>query len=409
MNKERIEKNLSILNSFSDKGKGINRIAYSDIENKALEHLIEQFREENLEVKEDSAGNLIARRAGINNSLPAVAFGSHIDTVYEAGQYDGTIGVIAALEVIKYLNEESIMTKAPLEIIVFSCEESSRFGISTVGSKAMTGQLNTDDLIHLKDKENISFKEAVEKRGLNVEEFIKAKRSNGELNYFVELHIEQGPRLEKENKDIGVVTSIAAPTRYHINISGKASHSGTTPMSYRKDAFLAASEIALGIEQYALQEEEFNSVATVGECVVKPGAMNIVPGQVEMKLDIRGTSMDSLNRIKNKMREKIYKVKTQRELEIEVKLISEEYPVEMGEEIIEEIKHQCKNNNLSYVEMPSGAGHDAMNMTDICSTAMIFIPSKDGLSHNPLEYSSIDQIIKGTLLLKDTVISLANK
>lgn len=409
MNQKRFEKTLSILNSYSEEGEGINRIAYSDIENKALKYLVEQFKEEGLEIREDPAGNLIARREGTHSSMSAVAFGSHIDTVYEAGRYDGALGVVAGLELIRHLNEESILTEAPLEVIIFACEESARFGISTVGSKAMTGQLNTKELIHLTDKENISFKKAIEKRGLNIDEFVKAKRDYEELSCFVELHIEQGPRLEKENKDIGVVTSIAAPTRYQINISGVASHSGTTPMSYRKDAFLAASEISLGIEQYALQEERFNSVATVGECIVKPGAMNVVPGHVEMKVDIRGTEMVSINRIKNKMQKKVNEVKTQRGLDIEVNLISEEYPVEMGTELINEIKQQCIKNDLSYIEIPSGAGHDAMNMAKLCATAMIFIPSKDGLSHNPLEYSSIDQIMKGAVLLKDTVISLANK
>lgn len=409
MNQKGFEKTLSILNSYSEEGAGINRIAYSDMENKALQYLIEQFREEGLEIKEDPAGNLLARREGEDPSLPAIAFGSHIDTVYEGGQYDGAIGVVAALEVMRHLNEEEIKTAAPLEVIVFACEESSRFGISTVGSKAMTGQLETSELKSLTDKENISFKEAVEKRGLDIDNFVKARRNDGELNCFVELHIEQGPRLEKENKDIGVVTSIAAPTRYHIDIFGTASHSGTTPMRYRKDAFLAASEIALSLEEYALQEEEFNSVATAGNCVVRAGAMNVVPGHVEMQVDIRGTSVESIERIKHKLIEKIEKVKKQRALDINADLISEETPVKMSGKLTEELKIQCEKNDFSYIEMPSGAGHDAMNMSRICPAAMIFIPSENGLSHNPLEYSSMEQIMKGAVLLKDTVLSLAKK
>lgn len=407
MNKKRFAEALTKLNTYSLEGEGVNRLAYSNKEKNALKFLMDEFSKEGLEVYEDSAGNVIARRNGSNPDLNAVAVGSHIDTVYEAGGYDGTIGVIAGLEIIRFLNENDISTERAIEVIIFACEESARFGLSTIESKAMTGTLLMSDLEDLKDKNNVSFAAAIKKRNLRIENFLESSKEEKKIDYFIELHIEQGPVLENEQLDIGIVTDIAAPTRFQIEFLGQASHSGTTPMIYRKDAFTAASEFSLFLESMMAEEIEYNTVTTIGECIVKPGAMNVVPGNVEMKVDVRGVSVASINRVVSKIYSKLEEIEETRNVRSNTKVISQENPVSMSESLIEILEAKSVENEFTYKKMNSGAGHDAMNMASICPTAMIFVPSKDGISHNPKEYTSTDQIMKGVSLLKDAVIDLA--
>lgn len=409
MNKDRFEKTLTKLNSFSENGKGLNRLAYSVQEKNAVSFLINELIKEDLEVNEDTAGNIMAKRKGRNTNLKPVAMGSHIDTVYEGGRFDGSIGVIAGLEIIRFLNEHNIITERTIEIIIFACEESSRFGTSTIGSKSLSGQLKLHELKKLEDKNNVSFEDAIRTRGLEINKFLECKLEKNSIYSFIELHIEQGPVLDKDKLDIGIVTDIAAPTRFQIEFIGESSHSGTTPMTYRKDAFLAACEFALILEELALEEKRFNTVGTVGECIVNPGAMNVVPGDTLVKVDIRGISSDSINRVVEKLYSNMEKIKEKRKIKSNIEVLSQEKPVKMSQSVVDILKKQCSNLDYSYVEMYSGAGHDAMNMSKLCPTAMIFVPSKNGLSHNPEEFTSMDQIMKGVVLLKDTVIELANE
>jgi len=404
---KRIENTLKELNKFSDPGEGINRLAYTDVERRATQYIIDLCEQEGMKVNVDAVGNVIARREGTDPALPAVAFGSHIDSVYEAGAYDGTVGIVAALEVIRSLNDNDIETEHPLEVIVFACEESARFGFSTLGSKAMAGVLEKEDIADLKDKNGISIQGEFSKYSLNIGEMKQAARSKEELKVFIELHIEQGPVLEKEGKQIGIVTGIAGPTRFKLQIQGEASHSGSTPMHYRKDAFLGAAEIALALEAVAQSEAPRGTVATVGVCDVKPGAMNIIPGMVEMKIDIRGTSVESKEVIIKALDNAIHQIKMQRELNINRTKMSDDKPINMDGSMIDSTKETCEKKGLSYRLMPSGAGHDAMNMAQLSPAALLFIPSKNGLSHNPEEYTSLDQIAVGTDLLKEEVLKWA--
>lgn len=409
LNIKRLQNTLKKLNQFTDPGQGINRLAYTKTERNARRFLIDLFKEENMTVKLDAVGNIIARREGIDPNLPAVAFGSHIDSVYEAGRYDGTIGVLAALEVIRSLNEQSIMTEHPLEVISFACEESSRFGISTLGSKAMAGLLKKEELSILRDKDNLLLKDVFEENSLNLDKLKSAERKKENLKSFFELHIEQGPVLEKEKKQIGVVTGIASPSRFILQITGRASHSGTTPMSYRKDAFLGAAEIALALESAAISEASNETVATTGVCEVKPGGMNIVPGYVELQIDIRGTSTESKKKVINVLYKTIQKAENSRNLSVLATKITDEKPLKINEAIIADFKEICAANNYSYQLMHSGAGHDAMNMALLCPTGLIFIPSKNGLSHNPDEFSTYEQIAIGATLLEQQVLKSAKK
>ncbi len=399
----------SNITSYGESNQGINRIAYSEEEQRALEYLKEIALVNQLLVKKDAIGNLIIRRKGIDESLPIVAMGSHIDSVYNGGKFDGVIGVVAGLEILFSLNDASIRTKRSIELIVFACEESARFGTATIGSKAMIGNLKKSELLKLKDKDEITFKDALNNLGLDLNQLSTVKRQATEFLSFIELHIEQGPILEEKNKDIGIVTGVAAPTRFKIIVLGEASHSGSTPMNYRKDALAGASEITLSLEEIAIKEAHYKTVATIGASNVYPGAMNVIPGQVELLVDIRSINRQSKFRVVEKFTRIVNEICKRRNLKFEIQLLSDEVPTLMNERIIEYTKEICETLNYSYQKIPSGAGHDAMNMASLCKTGMIFVSSRDGLSHNPNEFTKLNDIEKGIKVLESLVVKLANE
>lgn len=407
MNRERLEKTFEEINKFTKTGKGMNRLAYSLEEREALKYIEDICIAEGMDTIIDSCGNLIATRDGEDSSLPAVACGSHIDTVYEGGKYDGTIGVLLGLEAIRSLNDNKIKTIHPIELIVFACEESSRFGVSTIGSKAMAGNLDIESISNLKDKNEISIKEAFKASNLEFASLDKCKRLEGELAAFLELHIEQASYLEDHELQIGVVTGIAAPTRLKVMVKGIAAHSGSTSMLNRNDALLGGAEIALLVEKLAKEETIRDTVGTVGVFDIKPGAMNVVPGYAEMKIDIRGIHKDSKEVVLKGLTEGIDEIAKNRALEITWEIMSHEDPALTDKNIQEKLISNCQGLGLKYTLMPSGAGHDAMNMARICPTGMIFIPSKDGISHNPDEYTSMEDIHRGGKLLEETLLDLA--
>ncbi|MNO87670.1 putative hydrolase [compost metagenome] len=395
------------INQYNSGEKGITRIAYTNEEQTCTSAFMRMCKAENLDIRMDHCGNVIARRNGKIEGLPPVVMGSHLDTVYQGGKYDGVVGVTAALEVIKRLNEKGIETDHPIEIISFACEESSRFGISTVGSKVMSGLFQKEKYRSLKDKDGITMEKAFSLCALDYNSIDQASRGDEELKAFFELHIEQGPVLINNQKKIGIVTGIAAPVRLHIQISGKASHSGTTPMNMRKDAFLGASEIALELEKAAKLEHEFGTVATLGVIDILNGAMNVVPGEVEIKIDIRSTSVASRQRVLDHLYQTINSVQETRQLAIESTEIISEEPVLLSDEISHVLESICEEKGILSQRMISGAGHDAMNMNKLCPVGLIFVPSVDGLSHHPNEYTDMDDIIMGIDILEEVVLRYA--
>ncbi|WP_245832944.1 M20 family metallo-hydrolase [Oceanobacillus timonensis] len=392
MSLHRIQEMLSQFNRIGYTKDGMNRMAYTDSERKAKEFFKEICESENVSVRMDHAGNMIAYREGLDPTLPPVLTGSHLDTVTNGGKYDGVVGVVAAIELIRRLNEQQIRTNHPIEVIGFAAEESSRFGIATIGSKGMAGILEPCNVKNLKDKNNVSLETAFSQAGLNLSHAEGASRENEDIKAFFEVHIEQGPVLEREQLDIGVVTGIAAPTRLKVTVEGKASHSGTTPMDLRKDAFLGAAEIGIAVEKAAIAEADKGTVATVGECTIAPGAMNIVPELAEMQIDIRSVDMNSKQNVLKHVEKVIKNVETKRGLLVHSELLTNDEPVILEENVTSSILRTCKQLGVSYREMPSGAGHDAMNMAKLCPTGLIFIPCRDGLSHHKDEFSSLDAI-----------------
>lgn len=398
------------LDTFNEIGlteKGMNRIAFTENESKAKSLFKKICKNEGLSIEEDDIGNVIARREGEDPSLSPVTTGSHLDTVINGGKYDGTAGIVSALEVIRRLNAKKIKTKHPIEIICFTAEESSRFGISTIGSKFMTGKLNIEQIKNVKDSSGTTLKEALENVGKKVIKIEKSLKQNKPLKSFFEVHIEQGPLLENNQKNIGIVTGIASPTRYEILIKGKASHSGTTPMHLRNDAFLGAAELSLAIDEIAKKEADKGTVATVGNCVVSPGAMNVVPETSKIQVDIRGINSSSKLKVSAEIQEVSKQIKSSRNLEISIYQLMEDKPVELDQNIIESIEETCNILDVPFQKMISGAGHDAMHMADICPTGLIFIPCKDGLSHHKEEFTSFNSIKIGCDVLENEIIKEA--
>ncbi|WP_332237460.1 Zn-dependent hydrolase [Sporolactobacillus sp. KGMB 08714] len=395
------------MNQFGKTDNGMTRLAYSKEEQGVTDYFIACCRASGLAVTFDPAGNVIARRPGEDPDLPAVGLGSHLDTVYEGGQYDGVVGTLAALEIVRDLNDRKIRTRRPIDIFSFACEESSRFGFSMIGSKLMAGLIKKEDIAKLTDKQGETIQSIFTRRGLDFDKVEEAGRSPHSLAAFLELHIEQGPILEAQNREIGVVTGIAAPTRFSICVKGHAAHSGSTPMNQRHDALIGAAEIALELEKAARREMAYGTVATVGDIEIEPGAMNVVPGETNLKVDIRSISRPSKNRVVQHLYETIDRLEQTRHLRIERTMISDEEPVRLDGQVIASFEKACKKLKASYVKMPSGAGHDTMNMAALCPAGMIFIPSVGGISHHPDEHTDLSQIVKGIEILEETVLQWA--
>ncbi|MEK4909362.1 MULTISPECIES: Zn-dependent hydrolase [unclassified Niallia] len=405
--KRRYEELLNNMNQYNSGTKGITRVAFTNEEQACSHAFMRLCKNEGLEIRMDYCGNIIARREGKQKDLPPVVIGSHLDTVYQGGKYDGVVGVTAGLEVIKRLNEQNLETEHPIEIISFACEESSRFGVSTVGSKAMAGTLQKEKYRHLKDKDGITFEKALSLCALRFDQLDLASRATERFQAFFELHIEQGPILMNTNKKIGIVTGVAAPVRFIIEVKGAASHSGTTPMNMRKDALLGASELALALEEAAKEEQHNGTVATIGVLSIPMGAMNVVPGTVEMKVDIRSTSTASRNKVLTALLKKMEDVQERRGLTITSQEISKEEPVQLSKELTFQIEKICLEKKLPYQWMQSGAGHDAMNMTSFGPVGLIFIPSLNGISHHPDEHTDLDDILIGIDVLEAAVLQQA--
>ncbi|KJS20573.1 MAG: peptidase M20 [Clostridiaceae bacterium BRH_c20a] len=409
VNVKRLQRDFDNIAQFGQLANGgVTRLAFSQADLQARTYLKQVMVELKLEVYIDAFGNMRGRREG-QLSLPPVVIGSHLDTVPDGGHYDGVVGLIGALEVIRVLNNNKIITPRPIEIINFSCEESSRFRAGTLGSKVLIGKITKEALKQLADKDGISLYEALEKSGFNPEDIDNSRIYPGEIFAFIEMHIEQGPVLEQEKHHVGIVTAIAAPTRYKVIIEGRADHSGNTPMYMRKDALTAASELILGVEEIAKNQAGEKTVGTVGYIYAQPGAMNVVPGRVELGIDIRDINMEDKKSAVGKVIKLISDIQERREIIINYEQLSDEEPVVLSEKVIKTIEEEAKTQNLSYKIMPSGAGHDAMYMANVTDVGMIFIPSIGGVSHNINEYSRMEDVAKGTELLLGATLKLTQE
>ena len=404
--RERLVKDFDAMAQLTAPGEGINRLAFTDADWAGRQYIIDCMTDAGLSVEIDDFGNVIGYKIGKKPDLPAVMVGSHTDSVPNGGNYDGVVGVLSAIEVIRSMIDDGYEHDHTIAVVDFMCEESGRFGNATLGSKAMRGELTLQDLHHLVDKQGISLYEALKGRNLNPDgiETMAYKRP---VKSFTEIHIEQGKVLEHEQKTIGIVTGIAAPERFYVTIRGNADHSGATPMNLRHDALCGASKIILGIEEIASMQEEPPVVGTVGVVEVTPGAMNVIPGAVKLGVDIRSISKVARNSVVTFVKEFIDITAEKRGLSYTIETIAQDHPVEMHPAMIREIEEAVKSVGVEYMTIPSGAGHDAMHWAEVVPTGMIFIPCRDGISHNPAEFAEMDDIVTGAAVLDKVLRKLS--
>ncbi|MGH7775267.1 MAG: Zn-dependent hydrolase [Candidatus Binatia bacterium] len=413
INKRRL---LHDLNAVSRIGLGdhgsVTRLVFSIKELRSRQLLIHLITQAGLEIHIDRIGNIFGRLNGSNPRAPAVLAGSHLDTVVQGGKFDGPVGVIGALEAVRTLKENKVPLSSPVEVVCFIGEESSRFGFSTLGSSLVAGQVHKEDLANAVDAQGTKLEDILSSLGIYRDNLASLKRDPETLKAYLELHIEQGPILEVKNKKIGLVTSIAAPTRFKAVFTGQADHSGTTPMEMRKDALVAAANLITYIEEVC---SEFSSmdkgrvVGTVGAMKIEPGVINAIPGKAELSVDIRSISAEAKERVANLVRDRAKEIAQRRNIAVELLPIRDELPVALDEHLLPLIKEICEEKGVSYEIMPSGAGHDAMQMAKITRAGMIFVPSKRGISHSPMEWTDPEDICLGAQLLLETIVRVANE
>lgn len=373
----------------ADETGGVTRLGYTKNED-VMHGAIRNFaREMGLKYSSDEVGNTYVYDEDYEEYY---LIGSHLDSVISGGRYDGVAGVLAGLLILKWIKDNNL--NIPLKVVAFRCEESSSFGIATVGSGLITKKLQIEKMKKVKNTEGVSLYEALRFRGYNPE----CRKIEGVLNYF-ELHIEQGRILEDEGLKIGIINSIAAATRYWLTIDGRQDHSGATPMGMRQDALCAAGEIIIELENIAKRESVHSSVGTVGYLGNYPNAFNVVPGRVKMGLDIRGIDKASIDRIDDEIVKFVDEVCKKRNLSYELDNISKAIPVKLDENLKNELSEVATKLGIEHKIMNSGAGHDAMKFWDIAPTGMVFISCKDGVSHNKAEEIDYEDIILGSKII----------
>jgi N-carbamoyl-L-amino-acid hydrolase len=403
----RLEQDLQALADYGREGKtAVTRLAFTNEDNEAYQFVESLMKDAGLETRYDAFGNLFGRRKGITFDALPVLTGSHIDGPPNGGMYDGTVGVLAGIEACRALDDGRIETTRPVEVVAVRCEHLDRFGLSCLGSRALGGKLTVEDLKRLKDEDSVSLHEAISSAGFSPDR-LETVALRGNVHAWLELHIEQGRVLEDAESRIGVITGIAGPTRYRVQLEGLADHSGGTPMSIRRDALCGAADIALLLER--LSRKAKDCVGTIGILNVRPGAVHTIPGQVEFYVDIRGTSADTKNSLVRTFRASMQERAIGRGLQICVEDLVDEDPVPCSQWIIDVLCDVCQENGLSYEVMPSGGGHDSQHIAAATDVGMLFVPSVAGISHTPDEYTSIEDICLGTEVLTRSLLRVAGE
>ncbi|MFB7141641.1 Zn-dependent hydrolase [Gottfriedia sp. NPDC056225] len=406
INQERLWNRLMELGAIGKRDSGgITRLSFSEEERKAKELVTTYMIEAGLKVYEDTVGNLVGRKEGNNPNAPVVLVGSHVDSVYNGGNFDGPLGVLSGIEILQTMNEQGITTEHPIEVIAFTDEEGARFSFGMIGSRGIAGTLKLEDLQN-KDQQGNTIAQAMTDAGYDPLLIEQSVRSNESVKAYVELHIEQGKVLENSNLSVGIVTGIAGPLWLKFIIEGKAGHAGTTPMNDRNDALVAASQIIQLIEKES--SKTGSTVGTVGQLQLFPGGINIIPGKVEFTLDLRDVNEEIRDQVENRILEGSQILCEQRGVGLQIEVLQRIKPSLCSNEIQDIAKLACEKTGVGTLFLPSGAGHDCMQLTSLCPIGMLFIRSKDGISHNPAEWSSKEDCTDGANVLYHTVLQLSN-
>lgn len=391
----------------NEKG-GLDRTTFTSAELAAREWLQTQCVSLGLDVKCDPAANIWAFRNG-RQPLPAISFGSHMDTVPNGGLYDGALGVLIALEVMERLNEERIETRHPFALVSFTAEEPNPFGLSTFGSRAVAGKLTKQDLEGVTDANGLLLTEALRQAGGDPDRFEDTHALAPPLSAYLEVHIEQGKRLVTSSIPVGIVSGITGIYRERVTVTGDANHAGTTVMAGRKDALAAAAEVVVAVEQAAAEMQAEEVVATVGTLDVRPNAANIIPGQVEMVVEIRGKTSAEIDAVRHALNSQIAERARRRGVSIKQETFLSQRPVPMDKLLIDTLAEQADSLGYKTLTLGSMAGHDAAHMAAVTRSGMLFVPSIGGKSHCPEEASALCDIEAAANVLFHALLKLDQK
>ncbi len=398
---------LDVLASFSDAPPpAVTRVVFSEADRKARAWLKNLCAESGLRVREDAVGNMFARWDGTEPEAPAVASGSHIDAIPYSGRYDGTVGVLGALEAVRALQRSGWKPRRPIELLLFTSEEPTRFGIGCLGSRLLSGTLAPDRAAALRDKE-----------GAGIDHLRSVAGFHGSLasvalpprayHAFVELHIEQGPLLERAGIPLGIVTAIAAPATLRIDIEGVGGHAGGVLMPDRHDAFLAAAEIALAVESAAKATGAIDTVGTVGLCDIFPGAVNSIPSRVQMFVDVRDIELRRRDAVLHSILQAGQKVARARGVTVNGETVNADAPAQTSALVVDALRGSAAELGYPHQTMVSRAYHDSLFMSRVAPTGMLFIPCRGGVSHRPDEYAAPADILCGVQVLAATLARLS--
>jgi N-carbamoyl-L-amino-acid hydrolase len=385
----------------------VTRVVFTETDVRGREFVKSLCRDAGLAIREDAVGNTFARWAGLESDLPPVATGSHIDAIPNAGRFDGTVGVLGGLEAIRALMRAGYQPRRSIELIVFTSEEPTRFGIGCLGSRLLSGLLDPAAAAQYKDRDGVTLDQARSAAGFDGP-LSSVRLPPGTHAAFIEMHIEQGPLLEQNNVPLGVVTAIAGPATLNIAIQGEGGHAGAVLMPDRHDAFLAAAEIALAVEHGARSSGSPDTVATVGVCDIFPGAVNSIPSRARMEVDVRDIDQARRDSVLQKIQRAAEQIARRRGVQAKVELVNADPPAHCDPRIVDALVQSSEAHGLRIERMISRAYHDSLCMSRIAPAAMIFIPCRAGLSHRPDEYASPEAIAIGTLVLAETLARLAD-
>lgn len=405
---DRLAEEIEALAAFSDaEPPAVTRVVFSEQDLRARAWLKARCIERGLSIREDAVGNTIIRWQGRRPDLPAVATGSHIDAIPHAGKFDGVVGVLGGLEAIRALQRSGFIPERSIELIQFTSEEPTRFGVGCIGSRLLSGVLGPQADEELRDGNDETL-QSIRTRAGFTGELASVRLPPHHYAGFVELHIEQGPILERERIPIGIVTNIAAPASFFLTLEGQGGHAGGVLMPDRHDALCAAAELILRVEALAKDSGSPNTVATVGICDVHPSAINSIPSRVRLSVDLRDTDEESRDRVLRAIETAAKQITEQRQIQISTHMLNADHPAISSPAIVEAITRACELEALASCRIVARAYHDSSFMAQIAPMAMIFIPCRNGVSHRPDEYAALPDIVAGVKVLARTLAALSH-
>ena len=408
IDRDRLLSEVEALAQISDaEPPAVTRIVFTAKDLEARAWLRARCLEADLAVRQDAIGNIFARWTGTDETAAPIATGSHIDAIPNAGKYDGVVGVLGGLEAIRALQHSGFRPTRSIELILFTSEEPTRIGIGCLGSRMLSGALTAEAARQLTDASGLTLEHVRQKLNMHGDlELVQLKV--GHFHAFVELHIEQGPLLERAQVPLGIVESIAAPASYQLIAEGTGGHAGSVLMPERKDALCAAADIILTVEEAALASGSPDTVATVGICDVFPGAVNSIPSRVRLTLDLRDTDLPRRDKVLQAIQNKSHSVSEKRGVALQFQIVNADAPAICSSAVTDVLIRSCNKHNLPFHKMVSRAYHDSLFMSRIAPTGMLFIPCRDGHSHRPDEFASPEDIARGTLILAETLAELSH-